>query len=56
MSEAIVRGSCLCGAVEYRVATDDGNFQYCHCSRCRKTGGAAHAANVIVPSGRFQWT
>jgi hypothetical protein len=56
MSETFIRGSCLCGAVEYRVAPGDGNFQYCHCSRCRKSGGAAHAANLIVPSGRFEWT
>jgi hypothetical protein len=56
MSEESVRGSCLCGAVEYRVAAGDCNFQYCHCSRCRKTGGAAHPAKLIVPSGQFEWT
>ncbi len=50
-----IRGSCLCGAVEYAVTAKAGNFQYCHCSRCRKTGGAAHAANLIVPAEEFRW-
>jgi hypothetical protein len=50
-----VRGSCLCGAVAYAVTAESGSFQYCHCSRCRKTGGAAHAANLIVPAGEFRW-
>ncbi len=55
MDDGQVRGSCLCGAVEYAIPADTGNFQYCYCSRCRKTGGAAHAANLIVPADRFRW-
>lgn len=55
MSKSRVHGSCLCGSVVYAVEPAGGNFQYCHCSRCRKTGGAAHAANLIVPFGQFSW-
>lgn len=55
MSKRRVKGSCLCGAVEYSVDTDGGLFQYCHCERCRKTSGSAHAANLIVPAGQFRW-
>lgn len=51
----MIRGSCLCGGVEYEVDTTDGSFQYCHCSRCRKTSGTAHAANLIVPATQFRW-
>lgn len=56
MSERFANGSCLCGRVGYRIPAGAGNFQYCHCSRCRKTGGAAHAANIVVPADRFVWT
>lgn len=56
MPEKFVSGSCLCGAVAYRIPADTGNFQYCHCSRCRKTGGGAHAANIIIPAEHFEWT
>ena len=55
MPETRARGSCLCGSAVYAVDPAGGNFQYCHCSRCRKTGGAAHAANLIVPAGQFNW-
>jgi hypothetical protein len=37
-----LRGTCLCEAVEYEV---EDAFRYalnCHCSRCRRTTGAAY--------------
>ena len=37
----ILRGSCLCGAVEYAVPDA---FEYalnCHCSQCRRSTGSA---------------
>jgi hypothetical protein len=30
-------------------------FQYCHCSRCRKFTGSAHASNIIVNPKQFRW-
>jgi hypothetical protein len=50
-----VSGSCLCGVVRYQFAGPAKVFQYCHCSRCRKFTGAAHAANIIIDSTQFQW-
>ena len=55
MSEA-VKGSCLCGAVEYEITGNIGIFQYCHCSRCRKVTGSAHASNLFVSPDHFTWT
>lgn len=49
-------GSCLCGAVRFAIEPPYRAFQYCHCSRCRKTSGSAHAANLFVPTGQFSWT
>lgn len=37
----ILRGKCLCGTVQYAV---EDQFRYalnCHCSKCRRTSGAA---------------
>ena len=49
------RGSCLCGAVSYRFHGPEYVFQYCHCSRCRKFTGSAHAANILVKPEQFEW-
>ncbi len=50
-----VHGSCLCGAVRYEVDLPFDHFLYCHCSRCRKATGTAHAANAIVKPEAFRW-
>jgi len=49
-------GSCLCGEVAYEIAGNIGIFQYCHCSRCRKFSGSAHASNLFVAPDQFSWT
>lgn len=49
------RGSCVCGAVTFVIEGPYRGFQYCHCSRCRKKTGSAHAANIFVPVEQFQW-
>ena len=48
-------GSCFCRSVKYQLTGHLGIFQYCHCSRCRKTTGSAHAANLFVRPENFQW-
>lgn len=48
-------GSCLCGSVTYSFAKDIGVFQYCHCSRCRKFTGSAHASNIFIKPEDFHW-
>jgi len=51
----VVGGSCQCGAVAFEY---DGPAQLiwnCHCSRCRKAKGAAHATNVFVETDDFRW-
>lgn len=51
----ITRGSCLCQAVTYQFDGPEFVFQYCHCSRCRKFTGSAHAANILVDPVKFKW-
>ena len=55
MSDNSVAGSCLCQKVKYEITGNMGVFQYCHCSRCRKFTGSAHAANLFVSPGDFRW-
>ena len=50
-----IRGSCLCGGVTFEVDLPFESFVNCHCSRCRKATGTAHAANAIVAPGQFRW-
>ena len=50
-----IRGSCLCQAVTYQFHGPEYVFQYCHCSRCRKFTGSAHASNLIIDPKNFEW-
>lgn len=55
MSERDIGGSCLCGAVAYRIAREPVWIHHCHCSRCRKIRGTANATNAFVPVDDFEW-
>ena len=48
-------GSCLCGAARFEIAGPFDSFYLCHCSRCRKDSGSAHAANLFAPGARIDW-
>ena len=48
-----MRGSCLCGAVEFDVTGPLRAVVACHCSQCRKTSGHFWAA-TSVPMDRFR--
>src|ERR1044071_5722749 len=55
MADEILDGSCLCGAVRYRVRGPFMRFVHCHCSRCRKATGSAHATNLIAEAANLEW-
>jgi hypothetical protein len=50
-----VTGGCLCRTVRYEIEVPFVRFVYCHCSRCRKSTGAAHAANGFAKPESFRW-
>ena len=56
MSTEAMKGSCLCGSVKFEIKPPLSVFRYCHCSRCRKASGSAHAANIFVPQAQFAWS
>jgi len=50
-----MKGSCLCGAVEYEVDQLDMPIVHCHCRSCRKAHAAAYASIAGVSREHFHW-
>ena len=50
-----LRGSCLCGAVQYEIDGIDLPVRHCHCVTCRKAQGAAFASTAGVARESFRW-
>lgn len=48
-------GSCLCGAVRFRIDGRLERFYLCHCSHCRKDTGSAHGANLFSSAAALEW-
>jgi hypothetical protein len=55
MTSPTLRGSCLCGSVQYEISGDPKKFYHCHCSRCRKATGTGHASNLLLQPGSIRW-
>lgn len=51
-----VEGSCLCGAVAFTLQGEAEMFHFCHCKRCRRASGSAHAANIFTKPNAIQWS
>lgn len=50
----MLRGSCLCGGVQFEVERAVGPFELCHCSRCRRASGSAFVAGLGIQVGDFR--
>ena len=50
-----IGGSCLCGAVAFDFTPPVDAWHNCHCSRCRRGRGTAHASNLFLDARRFRW-
>ena len=53
---ARTQGSCLCGEVEFVIDEVPTRIVQCHCSRCRRSRGAAHGVNTFVPQSSLRFT
>ncbi len=49
----MLKGSCLCHAIEYEIHGKLGPVMMCHCSKCRKANGSAYAINAMVNTSEF---
>ena len=50
--EAMLKGSCYCGAIEFALDSPPTMMGTCHCSRCRKAGASAI---VFVKKDTLSW-
>ena len=50
---APAEGGCLCGAVRYRLARLPRHVVHCHCSQCRRAGGAPVVTWAMVREENF---
>jgi hypothetical protein len=48
-------GSCLCGEVHFEIEGAFEDFYLCHCEKCRKDTGSAHAANLFSTKAKLKW-
>ena len=51
---ATLRGSCLCGGVEFELAEAPETLRYCHCESCKKLSGSIGTVNGRVPSNAIR--
>jgi hypothetical protein len=51
----LIRGSCLCGGIEFEITGPLLRPGNCHCSMCRKQHGAAFRSRVRVRKEDFRW-
>jgi hypothetical protein len=54
-SGAALDGSCLCGAIAFSAAAAPQRIVYCHCSLCRRSGGAAFVSLLPCSGSGFRW-
>lgn len=50
-----MKGSCLCGGIEYEVVRLDTPIQHCSCKTCRKAHAAAFNTAAGVLPEHFRW-
>ena len=51
----MIRGSCLCGNVRFKLAGSPRFINHCHCSMCRKAHGAAFGSFLHADGRGFRW-
>ncbi|MBL1241783.1 MAG: GFA family protein [OCS116 cluster bacterium] len=56
----MIKGSCLCGKIKFKISGEPFSLSYCHCSRCRKAAGVFSAVligkadNLVVTEGQSE--
>ncbi len=51
----MIRGSCLCGAIQIEITGKTTELGMCHCSLCRKVSGVASNCNLMTSRGNLKW-
>ncbi|MFT5573637.1 MAG: hypothetical protein ACI9FR_002572 [Cryomorphaceae bacterium] len=51
----ILKGACLCGAVQFSVKDNFKAFYQCHCKQCQQLTGSAFASNLLTETDNIEW-
>jgi hypothetical protein len=51
----MLRGSCLCGGIQFEIEGRVSPIAQCHCSLCRKASGAAGNASFLTAARSLRW-
>ncbi len=51
----MIKGSCLCGEVQFEITGEVTPIQNCHATRCRKATGGAYAPEALASKDGFVW-
>jgi hypothetical protein len=54
--DGVVGGSCACGRVHFELEGRPMVMMHCHCSRCRRARGGAHATNLAWKLDAIRYT
>jgi hypothetical protein len=52
----VTQGCCLCDDIAWELTGPPEFIQNCHCSRCRRARGAAHATNAFFKREQLTWS
>ncbi len=52
----MIKGSCLCGRVQYQLADEIREVSMCHCSQCQQAQGSAFVAVCPVEADKLAFT
>jgi hypothetical protein len=55
MMTAAIKGSCLCGKLQFVIEGKFGPVGQCHCSKCRKVSGTDGNAVFYTSATSFRW-
>lgn len=50
----MIKGSCLCGKVNYSISGKVGDIVHCHCQTCRKAHASAFSSVAAVLDADFK--
>lgn len=51
----MLRGSCLCGGVQFEIEGKYSDIGQCHCSKCRKVSGTGSNAVLLTSAKNLKW-
>ena len=53
--DAVLRGSCTCGGIQFEIRGPFVGINQCHCDKCRKETGAGSSTFIPVHADQFRW-